>query len=88
MQLEAPLAGTEEVIQCSVKLTGPSVLQGVKQCIVSDSVTLPVPSVLSAPLSCCSNTVLVQQQGSPDRQTAAAAPLANKENNNCVLDKT
>ena len=60
MQLEAPLAGTDELVRCSVKLTGSSVLQGVKQCIISDLITLPVPTVLSALHSSGSNSVLVQ----------------------------
>lgn len=60
LQLEAPLAGTDELVRCSVKLTGSSVLQGVKQCIISDLITLPVPTVLSALHSSGSNSVLLQ----------------------------
>lgn len=60
LQLQVPLEGTGEEIQCSVKLTGPSVLQGVKQCIASDIVTLPVPSLLTALHSSGSNSVVVQ----------------------------
>lgn len=60
MQLETPLAGTDELVRCSVKLTGSSVLQGVKQCIISDLIALPVPTVLSALHSSGSNSVLVQ----------------------------
>ena len=44
-----------------MKLAGSSVLQGVKRCIVSDLISLPVPSTLTALYSSGSNCVLVQR---------------------------
>ena len=60
-QIEAPLAETEELISCSVKLSGSSVAQGLKQCVLSGAVGLPLPGVLTALTSSASNSVLVQE---------------------------
>ena len=79
VQIEAPLTGTDEVICCSVKLTGTSVLRGVKQCIISDTVSLPVPSILTALHSSGSNSVLVQHD-STDKYLRQARSAEDKEN--------
>ena len=85
IQLQVPLEGTTEEIQCSVKLSGSSVLQGVKQCIMSDIVTLPVPSVLTALHSSGSNSVLVQHN-SAENSADQASLLADKESG--LIDQT
>ena len=59
-QLESPLADTGDNIQCKLKLAGPNVLEGVKQCVVSDLISLPVPDILTAMCSSGSNSVHIQ----------------------------
>lgn len=86
LQIEAPLADAEEVIQCNVKLTGSSVLQGVKQCIISDIVILPVPTVLSTLHSSSSNTVPVHHSYTPEHSQRQNSSLGDKENN--PIDQT
>jgi hypothetical protein len=85
-KLEAPLAGSEELIQCSVKLSGSSVLQGVKQCILSDLVALPVPTVLTALHSSGSNSVLVQHSTATEHSLRQSRSVEDKENE--LIDKT
>lgn len=80
MQLEGPLAGTDELVHCSVKLTGSSVLQGVKQCILSDLITLPVPTVLSALHSSGSNSVLVKCGSNEQSWITSSRLEEDKEN--------
>lgn len=53
LQLETPQ------ICCQLKLTGSSVLEGVKQCVLDDHVTLPVPQCLQRMSSYASNSVLL-----------------------------
>ena len=79
MQLEAPLSGTEELIRCSVKLSGSSVLQGVKQCILSDLVVLPVPTILTALHSSSSNSVLIQHS-TTEHSPRQSRSVEDKEN--------
>lgn len=83
--MEAPLAGSDELVRCNVKLTGSSVLQGVKQCILSDLIALPVPTVLTVLHSSGSSSVLVKPDTIEHLRISPLRSAEDKENQ--PLDK-
>ena len=50
--------GTDS-IRCKVKFSGSNVLEGIKECVLSDCVTLPVPEPLKCMPHCASNIHVV-----------------------------
>lgn len=57
MNLDLP-DGTDS-IRCKVKFSGSNVLEGIKECVLSDCVALPVPEPLKCMPHCASNIVSI-----------------------------
>ena len=87
-QLEAPLEGREELICCSVKLSGSNVAEGVRECVLSGGVSLPVPSLLTALHSSCSNSVLIQNGSVVGHRVRLEQSERDKENDPVDKDLT
>ena len=59
-QLEAPLEASAEPIACKLKLSGANILEGIKQCVAMDYITLPISNAIVHMPSHASNTVVLQ----------------------------
>ena len=65
-QLVGNVQNVTDPIQCKVKLAGSNVLEGIKQCVVMGSVTLPVPQSLTCMPGLASTSVTLETD-SPDQ---------------------
>ena len=61
-QLEREVAGQVEPVAFTVRLTGSSVFEGVKQCVSSGLVTLPVPASIACITRLASNHLSVRAE--------------------------